>query len=63
VEVLGLQIQGLVHVSAISDRYVKYDRQASALKVGKEVYKSGRRLRVRVTKVDFDKRRIDFVLA
>jgi ribonuclease R len=63
VEVLGLQIQGLVHVSAISDRYVKFDRQASALKVGKEVYKSGRRLRVRVTRVDFDKRRIDFVLA
>lgn len=63
VEILGLQIQGLVHVSSLSKQFVKFDRQASALKAGKEVYKSGRRIKVFATKVDFDKRRIDFSLA
>ena len=63
VEIVNLQIQGLVHVSAISDRFVKFDRSAGALKAGKETYKSGRKVKVRVVKTDFDKRRVDFVLA
>jgi ribonuclease R len=63
VEILGLQVQGLVHVSELSKQYVKFDRQAAALKAGKDVYKSGRRVKVYATRVDFDKRRIDFALA
>jgi len=33
------------------------------LTAGKEVFKIGRKVRVVVTNVDFDKRRLDFALA
>ena len=62
VELDGLGVQGLVHVSALSDAFVKYDPAAKALRAGAEVYKLGTRLKVMAVKVDFDKRRIDFVM-
>jgi ribonuclease R len=62
VELDGLGVQGLVHVSALSDAFVKYDPAAKALRAGAEVYKLGTRLKVKAVKVDFDKRRIDFVM-
>lgn len=63
VEIVDLQLQGLVHVSTISDKFVRFDRQRSALNAGKEVFKIGRKVDVVVSSVDFDKRRIDFALA
>jgi ribonuclease R len=63
VELIQLQVQGLVHVSAISDRFVRYDRRKGTLSDGKAVYKVGQKLLVRAVKVDFDKRRVDFVPA
>jgi ribonuclease R len=62
IEVLDLQIQGLVHVSQISDRFVKFNRRQGSLEAGKDKYRVGRKVRVFVTGVDFDKRRIDFGL-
>ena len=62
VELDGLSVQGLVHVSAISDTFVRFDPAAKALRAGQDVYKLGTRLKVTVVKVDFEKRRIDFVL-
>ena len=62
VELDGLSIQGLVHVSAISDTFVRFDPGAKALRAGQDVYKLGTRLKVVAVKVDFDKRRIDFAL-
>ena len=62
VELDGLGVQGLVHVSAISDSFVKFDPGAKALRAGAEVFKLGTKIKVTVVKVDFDKRRIDFVL-
>ncbi|MEI8351318.1 MAG: ribonuclease R [bacterium] len=62
VELDGLGVQGLVHVSALSDAFVKYDPAAKALRAGADVYKLGTRLKVMAVKVDFDKRRIDFVM-
>ena len=62
VELDGLAVQGLVHVSAISDTFVRFDPAAKALRAGQDVYKLGTRLKVMAVKVDFDKRRIDFVL-
>lgn len=63
VELDDLDVQGLVHVSTLSETFVRFDAGAKALRVGKEAYKLGTRLRVFASRVDFDKRRIDFMPA
>ena len=63
VELIRLQIQGLVHVSTISKGFVRYDAQRETLRVGTLTYAFGARVKVCVSRVDFDKRQIDFVLA
>jgi ribonuclease R len=63
VELTDLQVQGLIHISALSPGYVQYDAHQGALRAGSTRYARGTRLRVRVSRVDFDKRQIDFVLA
>lgn len=60
VELLDLQVQGLVHISLISGRFVRFDRNKKELAAGKKRYGVGDRLKVFVTDVDFAKRRIDF---
>ncbi len=60
IELDDLDVQGLVHVSTLSEHFVRFDPGAHALRVGKEVFKVGTRLRVLPTRVDFDKRKIDF---
>ncbi len=62
VELDGLGVQGLVHVSAISDAFVRFDPGDKALRAGQDVYKLGTRIKVLAVKVDFEKRRIDFAL-
>jgi ribonuclease R len=62
VELDELDIQGLLHVSALSDQFVRFDAGAKALRAGNDVYKQGTRVNVTVTGVDFEKRRIDFAL-
>jgi ribonuclease R len=63
IELDGLGVQGLLHVSAISEAFVRFDPAAKALRAGQELYKLGTRLKVIPVKVDFDKRRIDFALS
>ncbi|MBA4387820.1 MAG: ribonuclease R [Verrucomicrobia bacterium] len=63
IEITDLQMQGLVHISSISSKFVRYDRARHALVSGRDTFKLGSRVSVRVNKVDFDKRQIDFVLA
>ena len=62
VELDDLSIQGLVHVSALSENFVHYDPALRALRVGKDVYKVGTRMKVFVTRVNFDKRKLDFAV-
>jgi len=62
VELDRLAVQGLLHVSAISEAFVRFDPAAKALRAGQDLYKLGTRLKVIPVKVDFDKRRIDFAL-
>ncbi len=62
VELESLDIQGLVHISTLSDSFVHFDPTMHALRAGQKVYKLGAHVKVRVAKVDFDKRRLDFVL-
>lgn len=63
VELTRLQIQGLVHVSSISREFVRYDAHRQELRARKKTFRIGSRLKVFVTRVDFDKRQIDFALA
>lgn len=63
VELTCLQIQGLIHVSTISRGFVRYDARREVLRDGSTAYAVGTRVKVFVTRVDFDKRQIDFALA
>jgi ribonuclease R len=62
VELEMLDIQGLVHISTLSDSFVHFDPGMHQLRAGREMYSLGAHVKVRVARVDFDKRRIDFVL-
>jgi ribonuclease R len=65
VQLEGLQVDGLLHVSALGQDY--FTRDASGFRlVGRssgKVFKLGDRVRVRVTNVSLDERRVDFELA
>jgi ribonuclease R len=61
----GLQVDGLVHVSGLGQDYFSRDRSGYRM-VGRHsgrVFRLGDRVRVRVTNVSLDERRIDFELA
>jgi len=65
VQLEGLQVDGLVHVSALGQDYFARDSSGYRM-VGRssgKVFKLGDRLRVRVTNVSLDDRRVDFELA
>jgi ribonuclease R len=65
VQLDGLQVDGLLHVSALGSDYFGRDSSGYRM-VGQssgKVFKLGDRLRVRVTNVSLDDRRVDFELA
>ncbi len=62
VDVLELQISGMVHISAISRAYVRHDPGNETLNAQGVTYKTGMEIKVLVTRVDFTQRRIDFAL-
>jgi ribonuclease R len=64
VEPRDYMVEGLVHVSRLEDDYYTYQAEQQAL-VGehtKKIFRLGDQLKVRLDKVDREKRRIDFVL-
>ena len=63
VEVPDLQVQGLVHVSQISDRFVRHSRKQRSLRAGSKRYSLESQVRVRVIGVDIENRKLDFELA
>ncbi|MCJ7452135.1 MAG: ribonuclease R [Steroidobacteraceae bacterium] len=65
VQLEGLQVDGLLHVSALGQDYFARDRSGFRM-VGRSSgrsFKLGDRLRVKVTNVSLDERRVDFELA
>jgi ribonuclease R len=65
VQLDGLQVDGLVHVTALGQDYFTRDRSGYRL-VGRssgKIFKLGDRLQVRVANVSLDDRRVDFELA
>jgi len=62
VEIPELAVSGLVHVSLLSHKFVKFNESDQTLSVpGGARWKAGDRMKVHVARVDFRQRRIDFV--
>ncbi len=61
VEIPELAVSGLVHVSLLSRRFVRYNEHDQSLSApGGGCWRAGTRMRVHVAKVDFRQRRVDF---
>ena len=61
VEIPELAVSGLVHVSLLSRRFVRYNEYDHSMSApGGQSWKIGSHLRVHVARVDFRERRIDF---
>lgn len=60
-----LYIEGLVHVTDLSDDYYQYDSIRHLLRGGRtgKVYRLGNAVRVKVVRVNHEEKQIDFVLA
>jgi ribonuclease R len=62
VDVQGVLVTGLVHISAISSNFVRHNSANDTLSVGNESFRVGTKLKVHVARVDFNQRRADFAL-
>ena len=64
VELEEIYVQGLVHVSSMSDDYYRYDERAHTLKGenSERVYRLGDRVEVQVARADLERRQLDFAL-
>jgi len=60
VDLPALAVGGMVHISKLADAYVRYDEFRECLEAGSRRWNVGDKLRVRVVKVDFDRRQLDF---
>ena len=60
VDVIDLQLSGMVHVAGISRQYVTFNATSESLCVGKLTIRAGMKLKVYIAKVDFPNRRLDF---
>ena len=63
VDVPALATGGLVHVSALSNRFVKFNEKAMSLSDGRRTWKIGDTLSLKVIRVDWNNRWVDFVPA
>ena len=63
VDVPALATGGLVHVSTLSDRFVHFDERAMTLEDGRRRWRLGDTIRLKVVKVDWANRWIDFAPA
>lgn len=60
VDVIDLQVSGMVHIAGISKQFVTFNPTSETLSAGKLSIKAGMSLKVYVAKVDFPNRRLDF---
>ena len=62
VEIPELAVSGLVHVSLLSHKFVRFNESDQSLSAyGGGSWRTGDRMKVHVVKVDFRQRRIDFI--
>ena len=61
VEIPELAVSGLVHVSLLSRRFVRWNEHDQSLSVpGGGGWRAGSRIKVRIARVDFRQRRLEF---
>ena len=60
VDVLDLQVSGMVHIANIAKQFVSFNATTETLHAGKLTIKAGMNLKVYVARVDFPARRLDF---
>ncbi len=63
VEIPALDVQGLVHISTLSNGFVRFDPGTHSLRIERNSYTAGSRIKVVVSRVDFEKHRMDFAPA
>src|SRR6185503_5234957 len=64
VELEEIYVQGLVHVSSMTDDYYRFDERAHSL-VGENTgksYRLGDKVQIQVVRVDLERRQLDFAL-
>ncbi|MFZ4396613.1 MAG: ribonuclease R family protein, partial [Kiritimatiellia bacterium] len=62
IDVQSVQVTGMVHISMISNSFVRHNSANDSLSVGNEIFRVGTKLRVHVARVDFNQRRADFAV-
>ncbi len=60
VDLPELAVGGMVHVSKLSNSYVRWNDFNETLEGGGKIWRPGTKMKVRVEKVDFDRRLVDF---
>jgi ribonuclease R len=60
IELRLFQIQGLLPIGALHERGVRFDRRHGSLTAGRRNFRAGTALKVFVTRVDFERRQLDF---
>ena len=60
VDLPDLAIGGMVHVSKLSQTFVRWDAVREVLTDGRQTWQVGTKMKVRVAAVDFAQRKIDF---
>ena len=63
VDLPDLAIGGMVHVSKLSQTFVRWDAAREILTDGRQAWQVGTKMKVRVAAVDFAQRKIDFEIA
>ena len=65
VEIISLMVEGLVHVSSMEDDYYNFDEKQYAIlgRNKKKRFRLGDKVRIKVERVDVDKRQVDFILS
>jgi ribonuclease R len=63
VELESFRVQGLVPIADLSKEFLRYNRKTGELSNSRSRYRSGDKLRVTITDVDIDARRLTFELA
>lgn len=61
IDIAEIACSGMIHVSELSDSYVRFSPWNGILTDGKRTWKPGDRITVRISNVDFDLRRMDFI--
>ncbi|MFO7937444.1 MAG: ribonuclease R [Kiritimatiellia bacterium] len=63
IDIPSLAMGGMVHISMISNNFVRFNSANESLSAGGRTYKVGTQLKVYVVRVDFNQRRADFGIA